>query len=80
MDEKRRRFRFRLRTLLVGITLAGVLCARGAPIVQKWQQDAADQARLSERIATALQRIKGCGLRGHLLCEQSITAQRQPQK
>jgi hypothetical protein len=43
MDEKRHRsrFQFRLRTLLIGVTLFGVLFAYGAPIVLTWQRDPA---------------------------------------
>ena len=35
--EPRRRFQFRLRTLLLGVTLAGVICAWGVPVVRAWQ-------------------------------------------
>ncbi len=82
MDEKCRcsRFRFRLRTLLIGVTLAGMLFAYSAPIIRKWQQDAAYNASTSERIATALGRLNGRGLRGHSLHQQIAPLQRQTQK
>ena len=49
MDEKcRDRFRFRLRTLLIGVTLAGVLFAFGAPMIRKWQRDVASRKKMHQ--------------------------------
>jgi cytochrome c556 len=37
---RRRRFQFRLRTLLIGMALVGAICACAAPAVQRWQERA----------------------------------------
>jgi hypothetical protein len=79
MDEKRRRFRFRLRTLLIGVTLAGVFFAFGAPVVRKWQRELANRNNIHQ-LGLAIRSGGGIRVRGFTTLADWLSNNSRPAK